>query len=150
MPNIESIVLGFDWGMKRIGVAVGNILLEDAKPLKTLPARSGLPDWTSIKKITQEWRPKAFIVGVPSQINGKALYTTELAENFCAELKKHFDLPVYPVDERLTTVEARQQLFDVGGYRKIQSTEVDSFAAKLMVEQWFFEKKMKNSCPEVS
>lgn len=139
MPKIkrETIVLGFDWGMRRIGAALGNAFLNQAKPLKTLPARSGVPNWTDIQKLIQEWSPEAFIVGIPTKIDGGQLYTTDLAEQFCDALLKQFHLPVYPVDERFTTVEARQQLFDEGGYRKIQSAEIDSYAAKLMVEQWF-------------
>lgn len=137
-----TVVLGFDWGMKRVGVAVGNALLDDAKPLKTLLARSGTPDWSLIKKLVQEWSPQAFVVGIPTKMDGEALYTTHLAKEFCKALYAHFQLPVYSVDERLTTVEARQQLFEKGGYRKIQSSEVDSYAAKLMIEQWFFEQYM--------
>lgn len=136
METITTI-LGFDWGLKRIGVAVGNSLLDTATPLKTLPANNGIPNWTSIETLIKSWKPHALIVGIPTKIDNSPLYTTELAEAFCEQLKTRFNLPVHPVDERLTTVEARQQLFDRGGYRKIQSSDVDSYAAKLMVEQWF-------------
>jgi putative Holliday junction resolvase len=137
MPNL--IVLGFDWGAKRIGVAVGNGLLQQASPLKTLAAKEGQPDWHLVKKLIQEWRPRALLVGLPLDIEGKELYTTQKAKNFQKQLQTKFELPVYLVDERLTTVEARQQLFDEGGYRRIQSAEVDSYAAKLIVEQWLIE-----------
>lgn len=140
----ETMILGFDWGMKRIGTAIGNSILGQATPLKTLLAQSGLPDWNIIEKWIKEWRLKAFVVGVPTKIDGQSLYTTELAQQFCALLEQRFHLPVYPVDERLTTVEARQQLFEEGGYRKIQSSEVDSYAARLILEQWFFEQALKN------
>lgn len=143
MARNTAIILGFDWGMKRIGVAVGNALLNQATPLKTLPARSGVPDWQLIKKLIQEWSPHACVVGVPMKLDGTNLYTTELAKKFCEALLQNFNLPVYSVDERLTTVEARQQLFEEGGYRKIQSSEVDSYAAKLIVEQWLFENSLK-------
>lgn len=134
MPRV--VVLGFDWGSKRIGVAVGNDLLNQATPLKTLPAKAGVPDWNRVKQYIHEWKPKVLVVGVPLDIEGKSLPTTEKAKAFCQQLKERFELPVHPVDERLTTVEARQQLFDEGGYRKIQSSQVDSYAAKLIVEQW--------------
>lgn len=140
----ETMVLGLDWGMKRIGAAIGNSILGQATPLKTLAAQSGLPDWTIIEKWIKEWRLKAFVVGIPTKIDGQSLYTTELAQQFCTLLEQRFHLPVYPVDERLTTVEARQQLFEEGGYRKIQSSEVDSYAAKLILEQWFFEQSVNN------
>lgn len=138
------MILGFDWGMKRIGTAIGNSILGQATPLKTLASQSGLPDWNIIEKWIKEWRLEAFVVGVPTKIDGESLYTTELAQQFCAQLEQRFHLPVYPVDERLTTVEARQQLFEEGGYRKIQSTDVDSYAARLILEQWFFEQLLKN------
>jgi putative holliday junction resolvase len=144
--NPHAYVLGFDWGMRRMGVAVGNSLLDEAKPLKTLLAHAGIPEWSLIQKMIQEWRPQAFIVGIPTKIDGKDLYTTNLAKQFCGTLTEKFHLPVCPVDERLTTVEARQQLFEQGGYRKIQASEVDSYAAKLMVEQWFFEQRVKTLC----
>lgn len=137
---LKGVILGFDWGMKRIGVAVGNALLNQATPLKTLSAREGVPDWKCIEQLIREWKPEAFVVGVPLDMEGKNLTTTERAEKFCVLLHEKFQLPVYPVDERLTTVEARQQLFDEGGYRKIQSSQVDSYAAKLIVEQWLFDK----------
>ena len=134
------MILGFDWGAKRIGVAVGNALLNQATPLKTLSAREGIPDWKLIEHLIKEWKPEVLVVGVPLDMDGKNLTTTDRAKNFCAHLQEKFRLPVQPVDERLTTVEARQQLFDEGGYRKIQSSQVDSYAAKLIVEQWLFDK----------
>lgn len=145
MPkSIENRVLGFDWGMKRIGVAVGNALLGQATPLKTLPAQSGIPDWLLIQTLIREWKPQAFIVGIPMKIDGSPLFTTNLAQQFCEALSGRFELPIYPVNESLTTVEARQQLFEEGGYRKLQSSEVDSYAAKLIVEQWLFEKNVEH------
>jgi putative Holliday junction resolvase len=141
MPNsLNTIVLGFDWGSKRIGVAVGNDLLNHATPLKTLAAKAGVPDWLIVSQLINEWRPHILVVGVPLDMDGKALPTTKRAEAFCSQLKERFKLPLYSVDERLTTVEARQQLFDEGGYRKIQSAQVDSYAAKLIVEQWLLNK----------
>ena len=132
-------VLGFDWGTKRIGVAVGNTLLNQANPLKTLAARNGVPDWKDVGQLIKEWHPEALIVGVPLDISGKELATTARAKAFGVLLEQKFQLSVHLVDERLTTVEARQQLFEEGGYRKIQSSQVDSYAAKLMIEQWLFE-----------
>ena len=139
MPN-NLVVLGFDWGSKRIGVAVGSDVLNQANPLKTLSAQGGMPDWNLVKAYIHEWHPHILVVGIPSDMEGKALSTTQRAKKFSDQLHARFQLPVYLVDERLTTVEARQQLFEIGGYSKIQKSQVDSYAANLIVEQWLLDR----------
>lgn len=134
MPS--SVYLGFDFGYKRIGVAVGQQLTRSASPLATLGARVGVPDWDAVARVIAQWLPKALIVGIPTCIDGSKLYTTAPARRFAQELHKRFVLPVHLVDERLSTVEAREQLFAQGGYRKIKQSEVDSVAACVILEQW--------------
>lgn len=135
MPS-DGVFLGFDFGYKRIGVAVGQRLTCSASPLTTLDAKMGVPDWNVIQKIIAQWSPQALIVGLPTCIDDSALYTTAAAKRFAKQLRKQFALPVHLVDERLSTVEARGQLFEQGGYRKIKKTEVDSIAACIILEQW--------------
>lgn len=132
----SGFYLGFDFGCKRIGVAVGQKITATAKPLPTLNATDGVPDWNLMTKLMKEWRPLAFIVGLPTKTDGSPQYTTPLAEAFAEELKTRFSLPVYLVDERFSTVEARSKLFEEGGYRKLQQTQIDSIAACLILEQW--------------
>lgn len=131
-----SVYLGFDFGYRRIGVAIGQAVTLSARPLPTLLAKEGIPDWNQIKKVIDQWKPQALIVGLPTHLDDSEQYTTPAARNFANELKQRFALPVHLVDERLTTVEARAQLFAEGGYRKIQGTQVDSIAACLILEQW--------------
>ncbi len=133
---MPEVYLGFDFGYKRIGVAVGQRLTESASPLTTLIAKQGIPNWDLIKNLINQWRPEALIVGLPTCIDNSELYTTEGARRFAQQLIKRFSLPVHLVDERLSTVEARQQLFVQGGYRKLKSSEVDSIAACVILEQW--------------
>lgn len=135
MPN-TPVYLGFDFGIKRIGLAVGQRLTNSASPLPTLAAISGVPNWVLLEKIITQWKPEALIVGHPTSINGKALYTTKAALCFAKQLEQRFNLSVHLVDERLTTVEARERLFAKGGYKKIKETEVDSIAACIILEQW--------------
>lgn len=135
MPD-NKVYLGFDFGYKRIGVAVGQSLTCTASPLQTLQAKFGVPEWDSVSKYIIQWRPNALIVGLPTCIDDKELYTTEAAKTFALELKKRFSLPVHLVDERLSTIEARSRLFEKGGYRKIQKSEIDSIAACIILEQW--------------
>jgi len=132
----EGVFLGFDFGYKRIGVAVGQRLTGSASPLTTLDARQGVPSWDAIQKIIGQWRPQALIVGLPTCIDDKELYTTAPARGFARQLRRRFLLPVHLVDERLSTVEARAHLFSEGGYRKIKQTEIDSIAACIILEQW--------------
>jgi putative Holliday junction resolvase len=132
----EGVYLGFDFGYKRIGVAVGQKLTGSASPLATLEAKQGVPNWDTIQKLLVEWEPSALIVGLPTCIDDSELYTTKAAQKFANQLTRRFSLPVHLVDERLSTMEARSHLFAKGGYRKIKTSEVDSIAACIILEQW--------------
>ena len=132
----DKVYLGFDFGYKRIGVAVGQRLTCSASPLATINAQAGVPKWDVVAHLIGQWTPQALIVGFPTCIDGKELYTSEAARRFAKELNERFSLPVHLVDERLSTVEARRQLFIQGGYRKIKKTAVDSIAACIILEQW--------------
>ncbi|ASQ45243.1 Holliday junction resolvase RuvX [Legionella clemsonensis] len=132
----EGVYLGFDFGYKRIGVAVGQRITLTARPLTTLDAKQGIPNWDELQKIITEWRPEALIVGLPTCIDDSEQYTTAAARGFAREMEERFSLPVHLVDERLSTVEARSQLFAEGGYRKIKQSKVDSFAACIILQQW--------------
>lgn len=132
----SSVYLGFDFGYKRIGMAVGQMITQSARPLTTLEATKGVPDWVLLKKLLDTWRPLALIVGLPTCIDDTEQFTTIAAQKFAHELEKRFSLPVHLVDERLSTIEARARLFQEGGYRKIKNSEVDSVAACVILEQW--------------
>jgi putative Holliday junction resolvase len=134
MPN--EIFLGFDFGFKRIGMAVGQRLTCTATPLTTLKAVHGVPDWSIVAQSVAKWRPSGLVVGFPTCLDGKALYTTKASKRFADALEKRFFLPVHLVDERLSTIEARSYLFEKGGYRQIQKTEVDSIAACIILERF--------------
>lgn len=137
MPS--GVYLGFDFGYKRIGVAVGQAVTRSAKPLKIISAKEGVPEWRNVESLIAQWRPKALIVGLPTCIDGKEQYTTIAARNFAQQLEQRFTLPVHLVDERLTTVEARAEMFAQGGYRKIKNSPIDSIAACIILEQWLFQ-----------
>ena len=132
----EGVYLGFDFGFKRIGVAVGQRLTGSASPLSTLEAKLGVPHWDHIQKLLSQWQPLALVVGLPTCIDDSEQYTTAASRGFARQLRKRFALPVHLVDERLSTVEARAHLFAQGGYRKIKNSEIDSIAACVILEQW--------------
>lgn len=133
--TVETL-LGFDFGLKRIGVAVGQTITKTATPLKTLAAQSGVPEWEQVADIISQWHPDALVVGIPYNMDGSEYDLTQLARDFANELQKRYNLTVHHVDERLSTIEARQQIFDAGGYRKLQQAQVDNYAAKLILETW--------------
>jgi len=133
---LEGVYIGFDFGYKRIGVAVGQHLTASASPLPTLEAKLGVPQWDVVQKLLEQWQPAALVVGFPTCIDGSEQYTAAASRGFARQLRKRFSLPVHLVDERLSTVEARSHLFAQGGYRKIKKTEIDSIAACVILEQW--------------
>ena len=123
MPS--GTVLAFDFGLKRIGVAVGEPELRTAHPL---PAISGFPQ---IQKLVEEWKPAELVVGLPTSVQGEPHKMTRQAEDFARRLERRFKLPVARVDERFTSVEAESRL------RGIKRKAVDSVAAQLILEQYF-------------
>lgn len=130
--------LGFDYGLKKTGVAVGQFVTHSASPLPCLLHPNGRPARLEMQKLIDEWRPKCLVVGLPKSVDGKDLSITAAVMNFAHDLE-YYQLPVYLSDERLTTKEARQQLFEQGGYRALAYGKVDSLAAVLILEQWMQE-----------
>ena len=122
-------ILAFDFGLKRIGVAVGEPELGTAHPL---PAIRGFPQ---IEKLLQEWQPAQLVIGLPLAAGGEPHAMTREAERFARRLEKRFKLPVARVDERYTSVEAESRLRGT----KAKRSEIDSVAAQLILEQYFDE-----------
>lgn len=135
-PSLEGIVLGFDFGTKKIGVAVGQTVTNTANPIGNLRATKGVPRWESIQKLIDEWKPVALVVGIPLNMDGTPQRVTEQAREFGQALATQFGLPVYGIDERLTTVEARDRVFQEKGYKGLQNTALDAVAAKIILEAW--------------
>lgn len=134
--SISHILLGFDFGMKRIGVAVGQTITKTARPLTTLPAHEGKPDNNLLAKLITSWGPLALIVGIPLNMDGTEQETTLAAKQFANLLRSQFQLPVYEVDERLTTKAARENIFQTGGFKALQKKQIDAIAAQLILESW--------------
>lgn len=130
------VLLGFDFGMKRIGVAVGQTLTQSARPLETLAANKGIPNWDRLQKLIQLWQPNAFVVGIPLNMDGTEQPLTAAASRFAKSLEERFKLPVYGIDERLSTKDARERLFNAGGFKALQKGQVDSIAAQLILQNW--------------
>jgi putative Holliday junction resolvase len=134
---VNGNIIAFDFGTKRIGVAVGQGLTKTGTPLEPISADQGIPNWQTIATLVQCWQPQAFVVGLPVHMDGSEQLITQRTRLFIEALHKRTSLPVYEMDERLTSIEARSQLFAQGGYAFLKKSSVDSFAAKLILEQWF-------------
>lgn len=136
-----QILIGFDFGMKRIGVAIGQTITQTARPLDTIMAKDGIPHWPAIKKLIQKWLPDGLVVGIPLNMDGTEQPITSHARQFAAQLREHFELPVYEIDERLTTKDAKERLFHQGGFKALQGGQIDRVAAQLILQNWFAENK---------
>lgn len=134
---MSRTVLTFDYGTKSIGVAVGQELTGTAALLNALKAQDGTPSWEQLEKLIKEWQPELLLVGLPLNMDGTEQPFTARVRKFANRLHGRFGLPVALQDERLTTAEARSQLFAEGGYKNLSKEKIDSFSAKLIFEGWY-------------
>lgn len=134
-------VLGFDFGLKKIGIAVGQSVTGTASPIKIIRADNGDFPQSELKQLLQTWKPQALIVGIPLNMDDSPSKITIAAEAFAQHLEALTQLPVYRVDERLTTRGARYELEDVLNKTKAKRKDyrLDAFAACLIVEIWLQE-----------
>ncbi|MBV4367274.1 Holliday junction resolvase RuvX [Erwinia sp. BNK-24-b] len=130
-------LLAFDFGTKSIGVAVGQQLTGTARPLPALKAQDGTPDWLKIEALLKEWQPDHVVVGLPLNMDGTEQPLTARARKFANRLHGRFGIKVELHDERLSTVEARADLFSRGGFRALNKGSVDSLSAVIILESWF-------------
>lgn len=135
MSQADRIVLGFDFGRKRIGIAVGQTLTQSARPLLTLEVRRNKPDWEAIGRLIEQWRPAALVVGRPLNMDGSEHEMTQAATRFGNQLAGRYNLPVYRVDERLSSIEAEGLLAEQG-QRCADKGEIDRVAAQLILQSW--------------
>ena len=144
MTSPPRTLLAFDYGTKRIGVAVGQELTRTATPITTLNNTATSIDWNAIDQLVSEWRPNAMVVGLPLNADGSEHAISRAAKQFGNQLQARYNLPVYWVDERLTSMEAESMIAASRTGRKSKSkdqtrvkAEVDKTAAKLILESWF-------------
>jgi putative Holliday junction resolvase len=130
--------LCFDFGVKRFGVSCGNTLLKTASELSPIKAKDGIPDWTIIESLVDEWRPVGFVVGLPLNMDGSESEMSLRAKKFGKRLKGRFNKPVEMMDERLSSFEAKQAVKARSGrYVDFGDHSVDGAAACLILESWF-------------
>lgn len=136
MTKSAISVLGFDYGGKRIGIATGQTLTGTSTPLITLNQVQGNPDWVSIQKLIDEWQAQALIVGMPYYADGSENTMTTRVKQFCYELEKRFNLPVYTVDESHSSLQAEEIVKENTKINQHNKHEIDKMAAAIIVQRW--------------
>lgn len=134
---MAQTILAFDFGTASIGCAVGQSITGTAQGLPAFKAQDGIPNWEQIEKVIKEWQPDLLVVGLPLNMAGTEQPLTQRAKKFANRLNGRFNLPVELQDERLTTVEARSEIFARGGFKALKKGKVDSISACLILESWF-------------
>lgn len=136
MPDTQALtLLGFDFGEKRIGIAVGQTLTGSVTPLTTLSAVKQQPDWAGIEALLKEWQPDLLIVGLPLHMDGSEQTLTQRAKRFGNQLKGRYNLPVEWMDERLSSHEAESML-QLQGKKRSDKKDIDKIAAALILQSW--------------
>ena len=139
MTDKVQQILAFDYGEKRIGVAIGQSVTGTANPLNPLSAKAGEPNWEEVKKLLNEWQPGLVVVGCPLNMDATEQRLTKRARKFANRLHGRFGVQIQLVDERLSSVAAREELFEQYGCQGLQKNSIDSLAACHILETFFRE-----------
>jgi len=130
--TIQGVVIGFDFGLKRIGVAIGQTITQTATPESIVKSKDGKPDWEHISKLFSEWRPCAILVGLPMRLNGEEQALTQPARKFGQRLSGRYNRPVFYIEEQLSSVEAENRAMK----NNIKSKHIDDHAAQIILQNW--------------
>ena len=133
---IAQTFLAFDYGEKVIGTAVGSTHTRSAQPLGTISVARSEPDWTGIDRLVADWRPSALVVGLPLNMDDSPNPMTRAARRFGERLKARYNLPLHMVDERLTTLSAKRDLYDAGIPAKQHKRHLDRLAAQSILQSF--------------
>lgn len=128
----SQVLLGFDYGQRRIGVAVGQTITATATALTTLAARDGQPDWAEVAALIEEWRPDALVVGLPLRLDGTESELSRAAQRFARRLEGRYKRPVHLMDERLSSRTAEQTRIRSGVRQGL-----DALSAQVILQDWF-------------
>ena len=131
-------IIAFDYGEKKIGVAVGQTSTNTSSPLQIIFNKDNQTNWNSISSLLDEWKPGLILLGKPLNMDGSDSKIMEKVDKFYKELKSIYDADIEFVDERLTTFEAREILKDE------KHDNVDAHAAKILIDNWFDINREKN------
>lgn len=133
----SGTVLAFDFGTRRIGVAVGEMMLGSARPLTTISAEANDARFATVGRLIDEWRPAALVVGLPLSLDGQATEMTDRCRRFARQLEGRFRLPVELVDERLTSTDADERLRGRALDWRRRKETLDAEAAATLLQAYF-------------
>lgn len=129
--------LGFDYGELNIGVAVGQRITGTATGLETIKVFSKAAKWQAINRLVETWRPNGFVVGLSHQLDGSENPITQPTLRFCRQLEGRFNLPVFTMDEMLSTVESRHVFYQDRPKRTAEFVDFkDTISAQLILQTW--------------
>jgi len=134
-------IMAFDWGLRQIGVAVGNRLLGTSEPVTAVRARDGAADWAAIAALIDEWQPDLLLVGEPLHMDGTDSPMAGRARKFSRQLHGRFGLPVILVDERLSSRAAKSDALERGHHGHWGSAPIDAEAANIILCSWLAEQR---------
>ena len=139
MPDLTQpqLIMAFDFGTQKTGMAVGSSLIESATPLALLPMKDGIPNWDELLKIVKQHQPNLFLVGLPLNMDESESELSTRARKFARRLRHQTNIETLMVDERLTTREARDELEHYQSQGRAKKLAADSLAAALFIESWY-------------
>ena len=137
--SAHETIIAIDFGLRNIGVAVGNTLSLTSRPLTILQARDGVPDWDALSSIFSEWRPDRILVGNPLNMDDSESDMGRQAARFARRIEGRFGLPVTLVDERLSSREAKANALAAGHRGDFASISVDDEAAAIILATWLHQ-----------
>jgi putative Holliday junction resolvase len=146
-PSAAHVILAFDFGRRRIGVACGDSITRTASPAGMVSADAAGPRWVEIESLLRTWTPDLVVVGLPYNVDGSESALTADARRFAAQFAERFALEVAMVDERYSSMDAQSRLKTAreSGLmrRKVSKADIDAAAACVILERWFTEKDWK-------
>lgn len=139
MPDLTQphMIMAFDFGTQKMGMAVGQSLIESANPLALFPMKDGIPVWDELLKIVKQYQPTLFLVGLPLNMDDSESELSARARKFARRLRHQTNIETLMVDERLTTREARDELEHYQAQGRAKKLSADSIAAALFIESWY-------------
>ena len=136
-----NTVMAFDYGSKRIGVAIGQQFTTTTRPLDTVAVKQNKPDWNHISRLIKEWQPDLLLIGLPLAEDGGEQEMSIAARRFSNRLNGRYQLPVELVDERFSSIEAEEIVVAARRSGRLKKSKVkqavDQVAATLIIQSWF-------------
>ena len=139
MDKQFNTLIAFDFGLKYIGVAVGQSITKTTSPLTSFIRYQNKTPWDLIKKLIDDWKPDAIILGLSLKMDGSTQSITDEIRLFKQDLEKRHTIPIFEIDERLTTKEAKSRIFAEKGYKGLSRETINEISAQLILESWWSE-----------